>query len=258
MPFPLLLLLLAGGAVAVLSVASSSRRSTRPQKGKNLIPHYKSPGSGRITVKPSYNLFVVEIPNRVLGALAKRAMYSGGWHEQMGAITNAVANPSRKGRELIEDYIWGSIQVGIEADWDKLQDYKRLKNGDESVLDKYGPTALHRKVGRDILKWNGQASEIAAFAIQYLLENSENRAFPANRVILHSSPARSGFRLSESLDMARQALNRGSNTLKWLAYRYLETINGIGCDPDESEQIWVRSEERRVGKECRSRWSPYH
>ena len=21
---------------------------------------------------------------------------------------------------------------------------------------------------------------------------------------------------------------------------------------------WMRSEERRVGKECRSRWSPYH
>ena len=21
---------------------------------------------------------------------------------------------------------------------------------------------------------------------------------------------------------------------------------------------WLRSEERRVGKECRSRWSPYH
>ena len=26
--------------------------------------------------------------------------------------------------------------------------------------------------------------------------------------------------------------------------------------PDERKQI--RSEERRVGKECRSRWSPYH
>src|SRR3990167_8447603 len=24
------------------------------------------------------------------------------------------------------------------------------------------------------------------------------------------------------------------------------------------EDSWVRSEERRVGKECRSRWSPYH
>ena len=23
-------------------------------------------------------------------------------------------------------------------------------------------------------------------------------------------------------------------------------------------QVWQRSEERRVGKECRSRWSPYH
>ena len=22
--------------------------------------------------------------------------------------------------------------------------------------------------------------------------------------------------------------------------------------------VWFRSEERRVGKECRSRWSPYH
>src|SRR3712207_9050593 len=29
------------------------------------------------------------------------------------------------------------------------------------------------------------------------------------------------------------------------------SIVGIGGDP-------VRSEERRVGKECRSRWSPYH
>ena len=26
----------------------------------------------------------------------------------------------------------------------------------------------------------------------------------------------------------------------------------------DGEYIFVRSEERRVGKECRSRWSPYH
>ena len=25
-----------------------------------------------------------------------------------------------------------------------------------------------------------------------------------------------------------------------------------------SEMLFERSEERRVGKECRSRWSPYH
>ena len=27
---------------------------------------------------------------------------------------------------------------------------------------------------------------------------------------------------------------------------------------DTAEQLAIRSEERRVGKECRSRWSPYH
>ena len=27
---------------------------------------------------------------------------------------------------------------------------------------------------------------------------------------------------------------------------------------DEKKQVDMRSEERRVGKECRSRWSPYH
>ena len=32
-----------------------------------------------------------------------------------------------------------------------------------------------------------------------------------------------------------------------------------GCVQDENNQpVEVRSEERRVGKECRSRWSPYH
>ena len=27
---------------------------------------------------------------------------------------------------------------------------------------------------------------------------------------------------------------------------------------DHKERVRLRSEERRVGKECRSRWSPYH
>ena len=33
----------------------------------------------------------------------------------------------------------------------------------------------------------------------------------------------------------------------------LEDIKDAGCNA-----LCVRSEERRVGKECRSRWSPYH
>ena len=31
-----------------------------------------------------------------------------------------------------------------------------------------------------------------------------------------------------------------------------------GCAATQPNRIRSRSEERRVGKECRSRWSPYH
>ena len=36
------------------------------------------------------------------------------------------------------------------------------------------------------------------------------------------------------------------------------TITGISPESGKTTQYWQRSEERRVGKECRSRWSPYH
>ena len=39
------------------------------------------------------------------------------------------------------------------------------------------------------------------------------------------------------------------------AMRVLWAMHEIGL---EFDHIKVRSEERRVGKECRSRWSPYH
>ena len=34
---------------------------------------------------------------------------------------------------------------------------------------------------------------------------------------------------------------------------YRKKMQEMGITPDD-----IRSEERRVGKECRSRWSPYH
>src|SRR3989449_3115365 len=43
--------------------------------------------------------------------------------------------------------------------------------------------------------------------------------------------------------------------------KHMGLVNAIGIDPQTGERIGVtdpRSEERRVGKECRSRWSPYH
>ena len=40
------------------------------------------------------------------------------------------------------------------------------------------------------------------------------------------------------------------NFVKWIII--LAALAAMGW------MMWARSEERRVGKECRSRWSPYH
>src|SRR3712207_9035805 len=38
-----------------------------------------------------------------------------------------------------------------------------------------------------------------------------------------------------------------------------ETVGRVACIINHrANEQWNRSEERRVGKECRSRWSPYH
>ena len=43
-----------------------------------------------------------------------------------------------------------------------------------------------------------------------------------------------------------------------LLYLFLFIWQKKQYEKSEIEQIAERSEERRVGKECRSRWSPYH
>ena len=42
------------------------------------------------------------------------------------------------------------------------------------------------------------------------------------------------------------------------AETYTVTLNGAGTGATGTGEYAERSEERRVGKECRSRWSPYH
>ena len=45
----------------------------------------------------------------------------------------------------------------------------------------------------------------------------------------------------------------------WARSRVIEYLNSVrGSLPEGVNPVIGRSEERRVGKECRSRWSPYH
>src|SRR3712207_9342578 len=70
-------------------------------------------------------------------------------------------------------------------------------------------------------------------------------------------------------------LLRASDTAKCLGIPLVYILNCSGVKLDEQEKVYAnrrgggtpfyrnadlqqRSEERRVGKECRSRWSPYH
>ena len=45
-----------------------------------------------------------------------------------------------------------------------------------------------------------------------------------------------------------------------ISYRKVTEVFNVKEEREywEGEQLLCRSEERRVGKECRSRWSPYH
>src|SRR5207248_10269036 len=71
---------------------------------------------------------------------------------------------------------------------------------------------------------------------------------PRDHGVLHSSPTRRSSDLEPERTLFaefRAALTRGE-------------IRAAGRAPDGAWCVNARSEERRVGKECRSRWSPYH
>ena len=56
-----------------------------------------------------------------------------------------------------------------------------------------------------------------------------------------------------------RALEEAAGRLR-IPLQYAVTPGVMGTDADKLNQTGagLRSEERRVGKECRSRWSPYH
>src|SRR5688572_33108655 len=59
-----------------------------------------------------------------------------------------------------------------------------------------------------------------------------------------------------NLEQARQAASAAASAGAGLLV--LPELWGSGYDLERAAELSDRSEERRVGKECRSRWSPYH
>ena len=50
----------------------------------------------------------------------------------------------------------------------------------------------------------------------------------------------------------------GNTAAAYISYPFTEVAAIFPITPSSPMAELTRSEERRVGKECRSRWSPYH
>ena len=69
-------------------------------------------------------------------------------------------------------------------------------------------------------------------------------------------PLDDGYLRLKGFDLKKRSM---SLTLKML-HNFIEVkkVCALEVEEEVEEEVEVRSEERRVGKECRSRWSPYH
>ncbi len=62
-----------------------------------------------------------------------------------------------------------------------------------------------------------------------------------------------------SSDVCSSDLRSGNQEVRKLVHELINALFAQNKNPLSREVVSVRrSEERRVGKECRSRWSPYH
>src|SRR2546422_5666491 len=78
---------------------------------------------------------------------------------------------------------------------------------------------------------------------------------PQNVTLRQALQAYDNVDFARAIALARRALlERMSGPDQARAYELL----GFAYSATDSQVKAVRSEERRVGKECRSRWSPYH
>src|SRR3989449_11500950 len=60
-------------------------------------------------------------------------------------------------------------------------------------------------------------------------------------------------------EAAERLVTRGARTgYERVLTRFSTTDRGLAIYDGFGSMLGARSEERRVGKECRSRWSPYH
>src|SRR5689334_1907887 len=110
------------------------------------------------------------------------------------------------------------------------------------MSDRPGPSRMHRRTFLQAsAKAAGAAAGAAALGFPAVLR-AQVPTFKVGAVHPITGPlAEPGQACRLGAQMAADAINSAGG---------IKSLNGMKID--------LRSEERRVGKECRSRWSPYH
>ena len=89
----------------------------------------------------------------------------------------------------------------------------------------------------------------------YISQQSRNLILEQNKKAQQEEVALIGSSIEESMEVATDV---GKQIYSDAAVRNIITKIAQKEYKDTDEFTQDRSEERRVGKECRSRWSPYH
>ena len=116
------------------------------------------------------------------------------------------------------------------------------------------------KVFFDEGQWQGEGRPVPMQQMRVLLSNPKERHsafYPPNKKVRkfyhHNPMCGTGPQTNRN-----QALESMVSYLTPLRAEELFTFNVGFSNLEDEEFNLLRSEERRVGKECRSRWSPYH
>ena len=136
-----------------------------------------------------------------------------------------------------------------------LKNLDKLHTTELGVVAKKSGTVL-RSTSTDISIKNDDGTKDDYHLTKYLRSNQSN-CYNQKPIVFQGEHVEAGQVIADGPSTANGELALGKNPLigfmTWEGYNYEDAVL-------LSERLVMddRSEERRVGKECRSRWSPYH
>ena len=135
---------------------------------------------------------------------------------------------------------------------------RSFESGDGELIQGGGSTGSRLLTGNSAL-----VEELEGYIAEY--HNSDaglifNSGYDANLSLFSAIPQRGDTVLYDELIHAsvRDGIRLGFAKSKSFKHNNLEDLDKRLQNTNGLVYVAVRSEERRVGKECRSRWSPYH